>query len=419
MRKEKENLKLQQILKLQERGITLIALVITIVILIILATVSISIIFGEGGLIDRAQEGKDLTEQAQIDEQEELKGAEEYINGVLAGTDLPEKFPETVVDAKKNGTTFTNTTTIKDDLDNPIKVPGGFNIAEDSGTKVEEGIVIEDDDGNQFVWIPVGEYNVTTEIEQITEKETQDGKITNELTRRNFTESASIPVNGDNAASGTNGDVYYGEGDSRSVAKDQIDAFKTSSTTNKGFYIGRYEAGTEIERGESTDQLTMPLVQANKYPYKYVSRDEAKSQSESIYSGNDCVTSELISSYAWDTALNFICQTNEEGYLLATTTDSNYGNIGTGTRTLTGEYTVDEGISDKYSNIFDILGNYREWTSEYSSDNYLGNDTPCVNRGGYYVSNGNYVAIRNSTYTTSSGNDISFRIQLYINNESE
>ena len=82
----------------QEQGITLIALVITIVILIILATISITLVFGEGGLIQRAQEGKELTEQAQTDEQEELKGAEEYINGVLAGTDLPETPDEPYID---------------------------------------------------------------------------------------------------------------------------------------------------------------------------------------------------------------------------------------------------------------------------------------------------------------------------------
>ncbi len=74
----------------KENGITLIALVITIIILIILATVTITLVFGEGGLIQRAQEGKKLTDQAQKDEQDELKGAEEYINGILAGTDLPD-----------------------------------------------------------------------------------------------------------------------------------------------------------------------------------------------------------------------------------------------------------------------------------------------------------------------------------------
>ena len=44
-------------------GITLIALVITIVILIILATITVNLAFGEGGIIQRAQESKNLTEQ--------------------------------------------------------------------------------------------------------------------------------------------------------------------------------------------------------------------------------------------------------------------------------------------------------------------------------------------------------------------
>ena len=70
----------------QEKGITLIALVITVVILIILATVTLNVVLGEGGLIKRAQQAKDLTDQAQKDEQDELKGAEEFINGVLEDT---------------------------------------------------------------------------------------------------------------------------------------------------------------------------------------------------------------------------------------------------------------------------------------------------------------------------------------------
>src|SRR5699024_10569268 len=82
----------------------------------------------------------------------------------------------------------TETTTITDDLDNPVTIPGGFHLAEDSGTKVEEGIVIEDntENHNQFVWIPVGEYNVTQTIEAITEPDSQDGKLINELTRRQW-----------------------------------------------------------------------------------------------------------------------------------------------------------------------------------------------------------------------------------------
>ena len=391
----------------KERGITLIALVITIIILIILAIVTITLVFGEGGLIQRAQEGKILTDQAQKDEQDELKGSEEYINGILVGITNPPEEKSEVEEARDSGTPFEDTTIITDDLDNPVTVPGGFNIAEDSGTKVEEGIVIEDSNNNQFVWIPVGEYNVTTEIEQITEPDAQDGKLTNELTRRTFTSTGSTLVNGDDVIDSW----YYGEGDSRSVAKDQIDAFKTSSTTNKGFYIGRYEAGTETERIEETDSLTMPLVQANKYPYVWITRDQAKEQAKAMYNGNEFVTSELISSYAWDTALNFICQTNEEGYLLATTKDSAYGNIGTSSRTQTGAYSA-----DNYSNIHDLLGNCYEWTTEYSSHNDGG--FPVVVRGGLYDHSDFYAAHRYDHTAITNSTNISFRLQLYVNPES-
>ena len=384
----------------KERGITLIALVITIIILIILATVSINVVLGEGGLIQRAQQAKELTEQAALEEQQGLNSLMSEFTNIMAEDQNPPEEKSEVEEAKESGTPFEDTTTITDDLDNPVTVPGGFNIAEDSGTKVEEGIVIEDSNNNQFVWIPVGEYNVSETINSA-------GKLTNELSRRTFTSSGSTPVNGDEVID----TYYYGEGNENSVAKDQIDAFKTSATTNKGFYIGRYEAGTEVERTGKTDPLTTPLVQANKYPYVYVSRNDAKQQAEAMYSGNEFITSQLISSYAWDTALNFICQTNEEGYLLATTKDSTYGNIGTGSsgKTQTGEYEA-----DNYSNIHDLLGNCWEWTTEYSSLNSY----PCVLRGGYCYNSNNYAASRIISNTSNSGTSYSFRLQLYVNPES-
>ena len=81
-----------------------------------------------------------------------------------------------------------------------------------------------------------------------------------------------------------------------------------------------------------------------------------------MYNTNQYVTSDLISSYAWDTTLNFICQTSEKGYALATTTNRKDANIATNSKTKTGEYPA-----DKYSNICDFLGNCYEWTTEYSS----------------------------------------------------
>ncbi len=78
----------------KEEGITLIALVITIVILIILATVSINVVLGEGGLIQRAQEGKDLTEQAQEEEQAQLDSLLSKIESVLPFEPQPTPEPE-------------------------------------------------------------------------------------------------------------------------------------------------------------------------------------------------------------------------------------------------------------------------------------------------------------------------------------
>ena len=385
----------------QTEGITLVALVITIVILIILAVVAINAVFGDSGLLQYAQDARNYQANADASDAGMINSATEYIDGIIGGNGSDEDTPttpSTVEDAKNSGNSFENTTTIKDDLDNDVTVPGGFNVADDSGTKVEEGIVIEDDIGNQFVWIPVGEYQTTSETK------------TNNLSRRTFTASESTEVNGDEEIQGTNSSyLYYGEGNENSVAQDQIEGFKTSVSNNGGYYIGRYEAGTEVERTAEGEELTTPLVQANKNAYVYVTRDQAKTQAEAMYSGNSYVTSELISSYAWDTALNYICQTNEEGYMLATTTDSTYGNIGTGTdisnKTLTGAYEA-----DNYSNIHDILGNCYEWTTEfYSNSNY-----PSVSRGGGYYVSSSYAANHNFATTTNSTSTDSFRLQLYI-----
>ena len=290
--------------------------------------------------------------------------------------------PSTTEEAKptdgQDGPTFETTTPITDATgSNTVVIPGGFHLDKDSGTSVEEGIVIEDGSGNQFVWIPTGTYQTSSRAK------------TNNLSRRTFTSSGATEVSGDTAIS----TYYYGEGDSRSVAYNQIGAFKDSVSRNGGFYIGRYEQGTGN------------VCKAGVAPYTNITRDTAKSQAEAMYKGNSYVVSELISSYAWDTALNFICQTNSEGYRLATTTSSSYGNIGTGNRQNTGAYAA-----DNYSNIHDLLGNCYEWTTEYSRYGSI----PCVNRGGGYSYNRYYAAVRNDNSTSGSSTDLSLRLQFYV-----
>ena len=91
--------------KISEKGITLVALVITIVILIILATVTINFAFDENGLIARAEQSKELTEQGTKNEQEALNALDEIVGN--AGNPTPEEPRMQVEEAKESQRVFT------------------------------------------------------------------------------------------------------------------------------------------------------------------------------------------------------------------------------------------------------------------------------------------------------------------------
>ena len=314
-------------------------------------------------------------------------GATTYGSRSVLYIDIPE--PE-------DGPTYASTTEIQDDLGNKIVIPGGFHLDKDSGKNVEDGIVIEDDDGNQFVWIPTGTYNVT---EAVDNDGTKDGKLTNNLSRREWAPNDVVrePTEVENYEAVST--YYYGEEDQRSGENVKIGMFKDSVNKNGGFYIGRYEQGTGN------------ICKEGVTPYTGINKDPAQEQAEAMYDENIYVTSELISSYAWDTALNFICQTNSEGYKLATTTDRNYGNFYPGSQQNTGVYEA-----DNYSNIHDMLGNCCEWTTEYSTFKWVSDHYYDVNRGGFYNASGYVAATR--MYTGFKDANVSqrrsFRVQLYI-----
>ena len=80
MYKQKANMKPKNKILKERRGITLIALVITIIVLLILAGVTIAFIVGEGGIIDQAQKARDTTNVAIQNEQQSLQNAEDLTN---------------------------------------------------------------------------------------------------------------------------------------------------------------------------------------------------------------------------------------------------------------------------------------------------------------------------------------------------
>ena len=130
------------------KGITLIVLVITIIVLLILAGVSISMLTSHNGILTQAQNAKNRTEEAQENEANALISYEQIINtstGVNLGTITG---------------TETSNTVAQDSLGNRVVVPAGFTV-ENPNDNVEDGIIIVDSDksrvtyGSEFVWIPV------------------------------------------------------------------------------------------------------------------------------------------------------------------------------------------------------------------------------------------------------------------------
>lgn len=151
-----------------KKGITLIALVITILILLILAGISIQAITNDNGLFNRAKQTKNNTSEAQNLENTILLEYENAINkidnSVVSGNTMAgknDKSKNRALSGETNGYSYKN----------PIIPQGFFAVDEEDAIwkytdneTVEgwnDGLVIQDDYGNQFVWVPVDGSSVT------------------------------------------------------------------------------------------------------------------------------------------------------------------------------------------------------------------------------------------------------------------
>ena len=145
----------------KQTGITLIALVVTIVVLLILGGVTINALFGDTGIINRAKDAQNKMDQAAENDLNALNELNEWLDGKINGTTGGKK--PLITDSSLTSddrTTSESTTVIAEDKNgNQVVVPGEFKISKDSGESVEQGVVIEDKEGNQFVWVPVSNIN--------------------------------------------------------------------------------------------------------------------------------------------------------------------------------------------------------------------------------------------------------------------
>ena len=183
-----------------------------------------------------------------------------------------------------------------------------------------------------------------------------------------------------------------------------------------GFYIGRYEAGSETERTDSSSQTAEFVVQQDKYPYNYIKwgKNMSDVSEGAVYLCNNLytpknanygATSMLCTGASWDSMLDFIKDSSHS--VTDSTTWGNYKNSETFeiTRGSYAVYNVSNdtlggfnNVESKYSkmkdtsillttgateernaakNIYDIAGNVSEWTTESHSSSYR------VDRGRY------------------------------------
>ena len=377
-------------LKNKDKGITLIALVITIIILLILAGISISALTNQG-LFKNAKAAQNATEKAEAEQGQRLNEYEDEINKYLENEDEHTKaFKEKV--GKVLSTT--DNTEIKDAKNNKIVVPAGFKIVE-GATTVDKGIVIEDvtetaTKGSQFVWIPVG---------TITKADGTSVEIN--LNRYTF-DSNGIPTAQDSNVINS----YYQELETSSkgnATAKSITNFKNSVVQNGGYYIGRYEARTATARNATGNALTQITEKGTENVYNYVTQLQAAKLSQNMYN-SDKFTSDLMNSYAWDTATVFIqnCGTNAK---YSRQNSLNTSLLQTGTNSLT-----DTSKIDVQCNIYDMASNIVEWTTETSGYSSY----PCVSRGGYYNDSDYCTSGRDYNNTSVSSSRVGFRPLLYL-----
>ena len=452
------------------KGITLIALVITIIVLLILAGVTIAALSGDNGILRRATEAKEQTNQKNDEETEKIGGYEstidQYVDGNGGGSGS----------GGSGGGTGTNFKNINKADTNPAgAVPANSTVVEADASK---GIVIKDKNNNEWVWIEVPKTTVFSGLTIDT---------TNTLTEQNYADIknkliayATTYRKGSATQSYSWTDEWYAKDGSTLITASTsnlteaqkaltngcgltYDEYKTayqkmlkSVYTYGGFWIGRYEAGIEGTTTETTNARTSSsgrisietspkaISQKDAIPYNYVYCSEAQALAKEM-TPNNSYTSSLMFGIQWDLVCKYLevkgklaiadinsnstSWGNYENAKIENITSGKYKenvdryNWGVWTK-ITNVFTKSDsgygillstGISEytKKMNIYNFASNEGEWTLEKSSNSLY----PCAYRGGYYVISGfDYPAsYRLYVGTTNAYDYIGFRPTLYVN----
>ena len=386
-----------------KRGISLIVLIVTIIVIIILAA-AVILTITKNNPVSSAKEATFKEDMASIQDELSMYLSKKYtdnptsfekssvnLSGDTMVTELPstKKYKDKVSVIKGKlvwaGETENNTEYkwFSEETDGATKksesvrsewkekiaeevegvpVPKGFTYKE--GTK-DTGLVIKDDNGNEFVWVPATKstYRKDTSFPGVTP--TRDDTLPNGIKD----ETADV--------------VKYG-----------------------GFYIGRYEAGIPEGDTSPSNKIGIPVSKKDATVWTNINYTNAKASAENMIS-NEYVQTGLLTGKAWDTVCHWIKSDDE---LKDSRTYGNYinslapANENSGTKR-----TAGFNENWKVKNIYDLAGNVWEWTSEaYSSIS--------ISRGGSYDYGGSDfpVSCRDRDSASGANGVTGFRLRLYI-----
>ena len=372
---EKEKMKKQ---RKEEKGITLVALVVTIIVLIILAGVTLNIVLDQNGIINKTQQATGDYDNAQKAEQELLGEIEGYIEYAGKTAPIPEGYTKSQI-------------TTEDDVAEGLviyEIPEGATVNwtdnEDENGKNQSTITIGEnttnlqETANQYVWIPVEINDMvmcrsnsgTSQCNLVYNEETNTltcqthPTTATDLVGRLYTSTSTSTTEGDNTIYSytmdfTKRDQTYNENDyhepntvsddtSNNLTIDQLKADFTamakSVVKNGGFYISRYEVGANGDSKKNQQVLTA----ASSNGSNYLGANEWYGLYNTIKNINE--NKQMIWGCQYDQVIKFIGAEAQTGH---------------SDRNLTIDHALSgQNESDEMKNIYDLEGNYREWTAE-------------------------------------------------------
>ena len=426
-------------------------MVVTIVVLLILAGVTISLLLDENGIIKKSKDARREYGTSKTNEQEQMDNANDWIEEATGKVTLA-KVP-VGTKASKNGTINgeegnSNNPTIPKNyipIDTATSTWGDGNTAP-SQDSVKHGLVIKDEKNNEWVWVPVDSATLATMYEESSDEKTLCG-TTGETAVKTKLYSKTITIGKDSNTKtitrtepGTTSSPYYREPDlvvgSNGLSYDAKDTYyKTILGKNGtkeelaqlfvedykemiesiqkygGFYIGRYELS---EAGVQKNQPT--LTNTNWYNLYNACKDTKLQASDKVKTG-------MIWGCQWDVTCNFIANKGEQKSITDSRTWGNYNDsegdakvIVTENGTETNKYGTKQntGYSEywKANNIYDLAGNCFEWTQEAGYTHYR-----AVRGGNYSYSGSSNPGSNRYDYDPALSSGYGTRFSSHFNNK--